>query len=176
MTESLLAGSPRAARLGVPGPATLPLLPVLYLAWADGDLEADEVSRLRERICSTQWLGPADREWLRGWLDPADPPTPEDLAALRRTVRVRAMAVPDGGRASLSALGLELQLRAAEGGEGPWTSPEARTALNELWSDLGLDLPSALAELDLPLPPSPAPSPPEPRWPIDTATLRAFLD
>ena len=176
MTQPLLEGSPRAARLGVPGPATLPLLPVLYLAWADGDLEAEEASRVRERICSTQWLGPADRQWLRGWLDPADPPTPDDLAALRRTVRTMALAEPDGGRSSLSALGLELQLRAAEGERSPWTAPEARQALHELWTDLGLDLPAALAELDLPVPPPPGPPPPEPRWPIAAAALRAFLD
>ncbi len=170
-----LAACPRGRRFGAPGPAALPLLPLLYLAWADGDLEDDEVAVLRDRIGRATWLSGADREWLRCWLDPDDPPTAEDLLALRRTVRQLAEGAPDDARASLSALGLELELRAAGGEASAWTAPGARAALDELWGELGLDVPAALAELDLaprvvPLPP------PAPAWPVTAGALEAFLD
>ncbi|HSE26651.1 MAG TPA: acyl-CoA dehydrogenase family protein, partial [Gemmatimonadales bacterium] len=170
-----LAGCPRGRRLGAPGSAALPLLPLLYLAWADGDLEPEELAVLRDRVGRATWLPGADRAWVRCWLDPDDPPTAEDLLALRRTVRQLAEPAPDEARASLSALGLELELRAAGGEESAWTAPGARAALDELWSELGLDVPAALAELDLEPRAAPPPAP-APAWPVTAGALEAFLD
>jgi acyl-CoA oxidase len=170
-----LARCPRGRTLGPPGPAALPLLPLLYLAWADGDLEPGELEVLRERIGRATWLSKADRTWLRCWLDPADPPAPEDLLALRRTVRDLAAGAPGEARGSLSALGLELELRAAEGERSAWTTPEARAALDELWAELGLDLPAALAELEV-APPAPPPAPAEPVPTVSAARFADFLD
>jgi len=65
------------ARLG-------PFLPLIYIAWSDGDLTMDEV----EGICKTIERHPGvdldSKQAFRLWLDPDDPPTPQEYETLRR--------------------------------------------------------------------------------------------
>ena len=63
-----------------------PFLPLVYAAWADGELTADEISG----ICAAVGLYPGIdvdcQVALRHWLDPEHPPTPQDLERLRRSI------------------------------------------------------------------------------------------
>jgi acyl-CoA oxidase len=83
----------RKERLGRELPPELhPLAPLLYLVWADGVLTGIELEALREHAAARTPLSADARSALRGWLDPADPPSPEELQGLLRLVRARAAA------------------------------------------------------------------------------------
>ena len=119
--------------------ALLPFLPLLYVAWSDGDLTADEVDRLRALIHGHDDLGPEQRERLGRWLDPAAPPSPQALAHLLVLVRRAVAALPASERTSLAALGLELARGAAASGTAAALAeieaalgPLGREALREL--------------------------------------------
>ena len=119
--------------------ALLPFLPLLYVAWSDGDLTADEVDRLRALIHGHDDLGPEQRERLERWLDPAAPPSPQALAHLLVLVRRAVAALPASERTSLAALGLELARGAAASGTAAALAeieaalgPLGREALREL--------------------------------------------
>ncbi len=52
----------------------LPLLPMIYVAWADGDLTPAELESICEKLKTQAWLDAASQQWLDQWLDPEAPP------------------------------------------------------------------------------------------------------
>jgi cytochrome P450 len=75
------------------------LLPLAYVAWADGSLQIFERSRITEFAKAKGWLGSGEGELLAHWL--ADAPKPEDaldaaraIAALARDTRSLGSSVP----------------------------------------------------------------------------------
>ncbi len=122
------AASPRLALLE--DPQIRPFLPLLWVAWSDGDLEAAELDALRARVGSTPWLRPAARLALAAWLEPASPPSSAELRALLATLESVAGTLAPEHRRDLVALGASL---APEG-----TDPAAlASALAELEERLG---------------------------------------
>ena len=86
----------------------LPLLPMLYLVWADGELTKAEADGITSRLNAADTdgaLDPAARQRLRYWLDPAHPPPASSLRAILSTVHRLRDRLPAG---SLTHLGLEL--------------------------------------------------------------------
>ena len=78
-------------------PRLLAFLPMLYVAWADGDLADEEI----ESICSTVTRAldteAGCRELLGRWLDPARPPSAPELQSIlvnRLCREVRPQALP----------------------------------------------------------------------------------
>ena len=66
-------------------PQLAPLLPMLYVAWADGALSRDEIDAIRERAQALfEWLDAPDREVLVAWLRADSPPRPHDLERLKK--------------------------------------------------------------------------------------------
>ncbi len=112
-------------------PRALPLLPLIYMAWADGSLAPTEAALIRD---AAQALD-ADPAALDRWLDPQAPPTTADLHALAEALARRA---EDAAAGDLVALGLAL-------------APDANDALAEkvqtLADALGLDAPDAVSDL-----------------------------
>lgn len=85
--DALGAGGVEIASLqGEPG--LLPFLPLLYVAWADGDLEPDELRLIGSKVDAAEGLTPSVRAALGRWLDPEAPPSAQSiqdlLAAIRR--------------------------------------------------------------------------------------------
>lgn len=119
-------------------PAALPFLPALYVAWADGDLTANELEEIRRKIQGSP-LREQDREELQAWLDPNDPPAPRALQALLATVRKEAPHLEPTQRESLSALGAKLS--------GAEAGPETRIALEAVEEALGVVGEEAAREL-----------------------------
>lgn len=148
----------------------LPLLPLIYVAWADGDLSPAEAALIRDAATA---LGCAPGD-LDPWLDPEAPPTAVELRALADELARRAEGhAPDG----LAELGLAL----APHVDGP--------SIEAVVARLGFDEPDALTEL-LPGPSrgagfgqmqAPAHDPaPLTRWierlrPDDRAAVRALI-
>ena len=80
----------------------LPFLPLIYVAWADDELTAEEAAGIRARIEAAE-LEPGCRERLARWLDPESPPPARELQAILRTVRQAGGGMSDAARGSLAA-------------------------------------------------------------------------
>jgi acyl-CoA oxidase len=70
----------RAAALAEP--RLLAFLPIVYVAWADGDLEPAEIEDIRLQLAAFTELPESCRDLLDAWLDPAAPPAAGELASL----------------------------------------------------------------------------------------------
>ena len=84
-------------------PALLPFLPMVYVAWADGDLSASEIEEISSRLAKLGHLGAGP---LGRWLDPSRPPSACDLARLLGRIRREAGVLAVRERLSLTELGL----------------------------------------------------------------------
>jgi acyl-CoA oxidase len=64
-----------------------PMLPLLYSAWLDGELESDELDALETELVSLDRLNQAEKAAISAWLDPTSPPSAQDLAELESYLR-----------------------------------------------------------------------------------------
>lgn len=137
-------------------PKLLPFLPMLYVAWADGDLVPEEVGEICRRLegrCQ-EFLGP--------WLDASRPPTATDLAQLLVRIRRASEGLSGVDKLSLAALGLEL----AQAGDHA-VGDEERRALVEIEAVLGIAGMEAARQLLASRRPAQAPSTVEPNFEVD---------
>ena len=119
-------------------PGSLAFHPLLYVAWADGELAAEELAMLRGHL---QGAGLPEGV-LAGWLDPEAPPSAERLLHLLDEVRRRAAEVSPERKRSLTELGIAI---AEADGEHP--TREERAAILRIEEALGLGGPDAVATL-----------------------------
>ncbi|MEQ1854839.1 MAG: acyl-CoA dehydrogenase [Longimicrobiales bacterium] len=117
-------------------PEIVPFLPFVFSVWVDGTLTAAELAAVRKAVDTLSWLRAETRALLGSWLDPAAPPTPSALHALRGRLRGRVPLHDDEAARSLTGLGLALWRQSS--GAGPWQSPDAQAALRALEDSLGL--------------------------------------
>lgn len=137
--------------------ALLPFAPLLYIAWADGELTAEEAAVLRRRL-DEAGVEPRIADALGRWLDPVHPPTPEVLEALLLDVRRAASRLGPGEHLSIATLA-----RAIAQAEGVSADEQTLRAVKVVEDALGLPdsesaralLSDALAE---PAPAAAAPS------------------
>ena len=83
-----------------------PMLPLLYSAWLDGELEPEELDALETELVSLDRLSPAEKAAISAWLEPASPPSAQDLAELESHLRRVAPDLTPDSRPS--QLGLRL--------------------------------------------------------------------
>lgn len=138
--------------------ALTPVLPLIYVAWSDGVLTADEIDTIRS--LGAQWDAPAAA--LDAWLDPANPPKASALAHLR--ARLQDQASP--GVRDLVELGVDLA-----GQEGIDVDADAIRSAAEA---LHLHHPDAACEL-LPRPTHPREWPPVQGNPTLSTTIADAL-
>ena len=67
--------------------ALLPFLPLLYVAWSDGNMELAELRAICSRVVDVWKMSPQDREQFARWLDPDQPPTENELGEMLARVR-----------------------------------------------------------------------------------------
>ena len=114
----------------------LAVLPLLYVAWADGTITPSEHRTLRKRLHAFDWMDPEHRTAVESWLDPEHPPSPAQYQQWRRRLQQAADDLPVTGRTSLAALGAAM---AGVSGDGaPGLSQQAQEALQELEDVLGV--------------------------------------
>ncbi|MFO8233763.1 MAG: acyl-CoA dehydrogenase [Longimonas sp.] len=150
----------------------LAVLPLLYVAWADGVITPSEHTALRKRLQSFDWMDPEHRDAVQQWLDPEHPPTPTEYQRWRRRLQKAATDLPVTGRTSLAALGAEM---ASLGGDGaPGMPNEAQHALREVEAALGIAGDEIVDELrgERPAPSEEVPS----GIPCQVERLKAYLD
>ncbi len=64
-----------------------PMLPLIYSAWLDGELEPSELRALENELLSFERLSPGERVAISAWLRPDAPPKAPDLALLETHIR-----------------------------------------------------------------------------------------
>jgi acyl-CoA oxidase len=83
-------------------------LPMLYVAWADGELTDDEIRTIRQQLDEMPWVHAGARKTLDRLLDPEEPPSAATLQRILETVREAAGNLDDDRRLHLARLGAAL--------------------------------------------------------------------
>jgi len=122
--------------LDTSSPQVRAVLPLLYVAWADGVLTPSEAETLRARIRSLDWIDAAVREEVCGYLDPQSPPSAPQHHRWLRALREAAADAPVTTRCSLAELGVEMATATGDGAAVPDASVRA---LEDIESVLGVD-------------------------------------
>ncbi len=111
-------------------PVLLPFAPILYIAWADGALTAEEIRDVRSHVEHDAVLQGELRDALEPWLDPAKPPDAAELRELLNAIHNAGAALDPGAHASLAGLG-EALATSARGAQ-----PASRSAIRALGDTL----------------------------------------
>ena len=89
-------------------PELRPFLPLLYVAWADGDVDDGQRDTIRARVAATPWLKPRLRLAIEAWLTTTTPPDAVSLARVRTAIVAAAHTMSPEGLQSFSALAASL--------------------------------------------------------------------
>ena len=116
-------------------PDLLPFLPFIYLAWSDGELRETEIVSICDEMSATG-LDQDCRLAFDGWLNPTDPPSPNELATVLDLIR--DSVAPIDGVESLDIGAFAEQLAATGRQENELTASE-REAVRLLGRRLGLE-------------------------------------
>ncbi len=152
-------------------PRLRPVLPMLYVAWADGQLTNHELGGIYSQL--EPWLTPACKAEIDPWLNPADPPSAIELQQLLGRLRAEAAALSLDARGDLVDLGLELARADADARELEWLGPKVEDALRDLRDALGFMGHDAISEI---VPVHVAPAPVIAPAPFDLQLLNRLLD
>jgi acyl-CoA oxidase len=129
---------PGAAQRGPSGDAQrlplnevlLPFAPILYIAWADGALTAEEIADIRTHVHADEALHADVRDAISPWLDPDAPPDAEELRVLLSAIHNAGDALDADARTSLAGLGVAIAANARG------SRPAARSAIKALGASL----------------------------------------
>jgi acyl-CoA oxidase len=154
--------------------ALLSFLPLLYVAWADGELTDREIEAIGGPVERLTSLEPRQRARLLAWLAPQAPPSAEELQSLLRAIRWAARGLGEEARSSLAHLGAEMARSSLpEGAEDP-VSAEVAGALARLEAALGVA--GAEASRQLLVEARPEPPPPDSTRAFDPSALCEVLE
>ncbi|MBW3535703.1 MAG: acyl-CoA dehydrogenase family protein, partial [Gemmatimonadetes bacterium] len=138
------------------------------------DARPERVHVIHNGIDTALYHATEARDALDAWLRPDAPPSPSSLQALRDRLRGLGGGIAGDSRRSLAGLGIELA-RLEGPDEGPWSTPEARRALEEMEAALAVPADEAARSLLGEPAPDVAPAPAL-RPSFDVAALAGFLD
>jgi acyl-CoA oxidase len=85
-------------------PQLRPFLPLLYVAWADGDIADGDRDAIASHLAAQPWLRPAARDALSSWLDAAKPPTACELAEVKLALERAVGNLDSEARRSLATI------------------------------------------------------------------------
>ncbi|MEF8864286.1 MAG: acyl-CoA dehydrogenase [Salinibacter sp.] len=156
--------------LDTASPSVRAVLPLLYVAWADGVLTPSEAETIRSHLRAQDWLDAAAREEICSHLDPQSPPTATQYFRWVRALRDGAKDAAVTTRCSLAELGVAL---ATVGGDGAALPDASRRALEDI--EAALDINGEAVVCDL-LGERPEPPPVEPEAPFDPDGMQRLLD
>lgn len=116
-------------------PSLYVFLPIYYVVWADAVLTPSEVKSIQQLVKSQKWLTAEEREFLLAQLNPATPPTPDELKSWLSEIQKVADQASADKKQGLVDIGLALaQLHQSKNG----LNEEAKTSLKEIESVLGV--------------------------------------
>ncbi|MCY1019856.1 acyl-CoA dehydrogenase [Pyxidicoccus sp. MSG2] len=157
-------------------PRLAPLVPMLYVAWTDGELSHEELRALGDAARQQPWLDLRSNMVLARWLDPIFPPSAGELAVVKEHIQRTAEQLSHSGQQSLAELGAQLA-EVATGKDGlPAPMPELARALKQLEDALGISGREAVRSLVPAAAPAPVRHGPTETTSFDPEALRAVLD
>ena len=159
----------REPALPLEEPSFLAFLPMLYVAWADGDLDADEMRAVCAKASAVEGLERSCQDLFGRWLDPDRPPSARELQGLLVPIRRAAPGLTKREKRTLADLGVEL---ARAGGHHPQAAE--RRALEEIEAALGLAGVEAARRVLVAERPLLQPVQPEPAF--DVSSMTRLLD
>jgi len=115
-------------------PQLLPFLPFIYLAWSDGELDDAEVVSICQEFSQTG-VNQECRTAFVGWLDPDEPPSPDELSEMLGLIRARSTDIDDAEALDIESFAKTLG--AAGRGQSDLSSAE-QDAIRMLGEQLGL--------------------------------------
>lgn len=118
-----------------------PFLPMIYIAWAGGELSPSEFRTLRNKLESLGKLDDDAQMLLDMWLNPEAPPSVAQLKVLHGRLRDKISKMKEHEKASLADVGMAL---ARETGDVP---DEVERALDEIQTALGAHGPEPVKDL-----------------------------
>ena len=121
ITSPLLAQNPRLYSF----------FPLFYLAWADAVLLPSEISAIEGYLKKQHWLTKEEIDFLTSFLDPKNPPTPQELKSWQKLIRENEKLV--GNKAGVAELGERLSEL-----KGSVADSELRESLREVEQMLGV--------------------------------------
>ena len=81
-------------------------LPIFYTVWSDAVLTPSEISTIEGLVHSQAWLTETEKKFLLAQLDPASPPSPDELMDWREAIK--KVAEQSTSKDSLVELGFKL--------------------------------------------------------------------
>jgi len=111
-----------------------PFLPLVYAAWADGELATEEIAGICTAVAMYPGIDIDCQVALRHWLDPDHPPTPVELDRLRRRIDEWASLLDEPTPPTVTGLGIAIAKKTRT--EPVVTSAE-RAALADIDARLG---------------------------------------
>lgn len=99
------------------------------MAWADAVLLPSEIAAIEGYLRKQTWLTAEEVEFLSGFLDPKNPPSPQELKSWKKAINESELEVRD----SLAEIGMKLSSL-----KGSDTPEEVRAALLEMEDMLGI--------------------------------------
>ena len=123
-----------------------PFLPLIYVAWSEGEFSADEATGICEVVAGYTGIDLDCKKALEQWLDVEYPPTPDELESLRIRIAGWAEGLDLARDLSVSELGIAIATSTRQ--ETDVTNDESE-ALNEIQNRYGPlgPVPSALGSL-----------------------------
>jgi len=156
--------------LDTDSPQVRAVLPLLYVAWADGVLTPSEADTIRTHLQGQQWIDEPTREEISGYLDPQSPPTPTQYFRWVRALREGAADTSVTTRCSLAELGVAV---ATVGGDGAALPEASRQALEDIEAALDVEGEEVVCDL---LGDRPEAEPAAEEAPFDVEALTTLLD
>ncbi|MEQ8425506.1 MAG: hypothetical protein RIA63_12400, partial [Cyclobacteriaceae bacterium] len=116
-------------------PSLYVFLPIYYAVWADAVLTPSEISTIQKLVNSQSWLNKEEKEFLLEQLNPASPPTPDELKSWLTEIQKVAGQESADKKLGLVDMGLQLaHLHHSSNG----LSAEAKKSLAEIEEVLGI--------------------------------------
>ncbi len=128
-------------------PGLLTVLPILYVAWADGELSPEELHSIRQKLQEKEWFSSKEKASIARWLDPDRPPSPQLLNAWLKVIRAHSDEIDPAVRRSLASWGIEIAQASAHTEAEHLADPKTQTALEEIESILGILSNEAVREI-----------------------------
>ncbi|MEO0815304.1 MAG: acyl-CoA dehydrogenase family protein, partial [Myxococcota bacterium] len=129
----------------------LPVLPLIYVAWADGELGPDEIIAIRSAAGAMDDVSPGASALLERWLDPDHPPSADELQRIRLRTR-QALAASQERPTSVSDAGMTLARSAEPSIAQAWDTPSGAQALKRLREAAGVFGRTGLGDFLVPVP------------------------
>ncbi|MEQ8904117.1 acyl-CoA dehydrogenase [Ekhidna sp.] len=85
-------------------PKLYSFFPLFYMAWADAVLLPSEISAIESYIGKQSWLSKEESDFLRSFLNPKNPPSPQELKSWKRKINETSVEADD----KLAAIGEKL--------------------------------------------------------------------